>query len=162
MEGKILIACVGNIFLGDDAFGVVVAQHLANTNLPEHVVVKDFGIRSYDLAYALMEKWDLTILVDAVPQNGDPGTVYLFEPDTASPEGHEAFLDAHSMNPVSVIQLVKALGGKLGRLLVVGCEPSCVQDAGEFGLSEPVKRAVQEAISMIQELVTTTNRASAA
>lgn len=163
MEGKILIACVGNIFLRDDAFGVEVAQRLANVDLPEHVVVKDFGIRSYDLAYALMETWDLRILVDALPRGGEPGTVYLIEPDTSSIEGHEVSLDAHSLNPVTVIQLVNALGGKVGRMLVVGCEPASLEAAdGVLGLSDPVTRAVNEATLMIQELVTTTNRASAA
>jgi len=161
MEGKILVACVGNIFLGDDAFGVEVAQRLASVVLPEHVVVKDFGIRSYDLAYALIENWELTILVDAVPQGGVPGTVYVIEPDASVVDGG-ASLDAHSMNPVSVIQLVHALGGQLGRMLVVGCEPATVSDNGQFGLSEPVQAAVTEAVTAIKELVARNTRATAA
>jgi len=162
MKGRILIACVGNIFLGDDAFGVEVARRLSNEELPEHVVVKDFGIRSYDLAYALMENWDLSILVDAVSQGGEPGTVYVIEPDTTSIAKHEVSLDAHSMNPVSVIQLVHELGGGVGRMLVVGCEPATIDDNGQFGLSEPAQAAVAEAVTAIKDLVATNNRATAA
>jgi hypothetical protein len=75
VEHNILIACIGNIFLGDDAFGVEVARRLANQALPEGVRVIDFGIRSYDLAYALMDDWEFVILVDAAPRGGLPGTV---------------------------------------------------------------------------------------
>jgi len=153
MEGKVLIACVGNIFLGDDAFGVEVAQRLAQTALPPSVVVKDFGIRSYDLAYALMEKWELIVLVDAVTCGSEPGTVYTIEPDLM--EGHNSHsLDAHSMDPVSVLHLVNALGGKVERMLVVGCEPECIDadTGGNIGLSAAVNAAVDEAVRVILEL----------
>jgi hydrogenase maturation protease len=80
MKGKLLVAGIGNIFLGDDAFGVEVVKRLAQRPLPEGVRVVDFGIRSYDLAYALMDDWDLAILVDALPRGGEAGTVYTVEP----------------------------------------------------------------------------------
>src|SRR5215467_14434472 len=99
MKSKILVACVGNIFLGDDAFGVEVAKRLAPLQLPEGVSVIDFGIRSYDLAFALMSDWDLAILVDALPRGGKPGTLYLMEPELPHDERHQAIADAHSMNP---------------------------------------------------------------
>lgn len=152
---KLLVACVGNIFLGDDAFGVEVAQQLSGRRFPDGVTVKDFGIRSYDLAYALMEAWDLVILVDALPRDGKPGSVYVFEPDPSDGSDRAAAFDAHSMNPVAVLQLVGALGGKIKRLLVVGCEPATVEpDAnGNIGLSAPVAAAVAEAIEAIQELI---------
>jgi hydrogenase maturation protease len=152
---KLLVAGVGNIFLGDDAFGVEVTQQLSGRRFPDGVTVKDFGIRSYDLAYALMEGWDLVILVDALPRGSKPGTVYIFEPDPPNESAQPGAFDAHSMNPVAVLQLVGALGGKVGRLLVVGCEPATVEpDAnGNIGLSAPVAAAVKDAIEVIQELV---------
>ena len=127
MNGRILVVGIGNIFLGDDAFGVEVVERLAKRPLPIGVTVRDFGIRSYDLAYALMENWDLVILVDALPRGGEPGTLYAMEAEL--PEGNETppSLDAHTMNPVAVFQLVSALGGKVGRTLVVGCEPAGVE-----------------------------------
>jgi hydrogenase maturation protease len=165
-NGLILVAGVGNIFLGDDAFGVEVAQRLAARALPPNVRVVDFGIRSYDLAYALMDPWELVILVDAVPGGDEPGTVYLIEPEL--PSGGEAptdfGFDAHSMNPVAVLQLVNTLGGEMSRLMVVGCEPSTVDsDAdGETGLSKPVEAAVDEAIRMIDQLISEVSKAKAA
>jgi hydrogenase maturation protease len=158
MKGNVLVAGVGNIFLGDDAFGVEVVSRLSLRQLPHGVCVADYGIRSYDLAYALMEDWNLVILVDALPRGGEPGTLYTLEPNF--PEGGAAppSLDAHSMNPVAVLQLVSALGGKPGRMLVVGCEPDSVEpdEAGNMGLSDPVNAAVEEAVRMIEELITST------
>ncbi|MGA3185628.1 MAG: hydrogenase maturation protease [Bryobacteraceae bacterium] len=147
----ILIACVGNIFLGDDGFGVEVARRLASRTLPPEVCVKDYGIRSFDLAYALMEPWDLTILVDACARGDAPGTVYLIEPD---PVEDAPQIEPHGMNPMSVLRLVKSLGGTPGRILIVGCEPAELGSEydGQMGLSEPVEAAVEEAIALLESL----------
>lgn len=155
MNRKLLIAGIGNIFLGDDAFGVEVAKRLAQRTLPEGVGVADFGIRSYDLAYALMDDWDLVIMVDALPRGERPGTLYTFEPELPAEGDLPASLDAHTMNPVAVLQLVKALGGSLGRILVVGCEPATLEPDphGNIGLSTPVAAALDEAVGMIEELI---------
>jgi hydrogenase maturation protease len=151
---SVLVACVGNIFLGDDGFGVEVARRLAERKLPDGVRVVDFGIRSYDLAYALMEDWDLTVLVDAVPRGGEPGTIYVIEPELPSGSVTPA-LDAHAMNPVAVLQMVAALGGAVKRMLVVGCEPARGQanEEAAMDLSEPVRAAVDEAVRVVEELV---------
>jgi hydrogenase maturation protease len=145
---SILIAGIGNIFLGDDAFGVEVAQRLAAREWPEGVRATDFGIRGFDLAFALLDGIDLTIFVDATPRGGEPGTLYLIEPCT---DDIHADVDGHSMNPLAVLRLVKTMGGEFGRLLIVGCEPeSC--DEG-IGLSSRVAQSVARAIEMIDELV---------
>jgi hydrogenase maturation protease len=153
---RILIACVGNIFLGDDGFGVEVARRLAFQTLPPEVLVKDFGIRGFDLAYALMEPpYDLTILVDACPRGGEPGTVYLIEPDPVEEESSQLRFEMHGMNPIKILRMVKSMGGTPGRILVLGCEPvGCGSDHdGRLGLSEPVDAAVEEAIVLIKSLV---------
>jgi hydrogenase maturation protease len=154
MSGRILVAGVGNIFLGDDAFGVEVVRQLARKTLPQSVRVVDFGIRSYDLAYALMEDWDLVILVDAMARGDAPGTVYIMEPELPA-SGDPATVDAHTMNPFSVLQLVKALGGKCGRMLVVGCEPANLEPdtEGNIGVSELVGAAVDQAVGVVEELI---------
>ena len=154
MKAKVLVAGVGNIFLGDDAFGVEVVKKLRERPLPGYVSVRDFGIRSIDLAYALMDDWDLVILVDAVPRGGAPGTLYTIEPEF--PDNSESVtLDAHTMNPASVLQLVRTLGGHPGRLLLVGCEPATVEpdSKGNFALSASVGAAVDEAIRTIENLI---------
>ncbi len=152
---RILVAGIGNIFFGDDAFGCEVASQLARRPLPEGVIVTDFGIRSYDLAYALMDGYDATILVDATPQGNPPGTIYLIEPDLKKlDELTEEAVNAHSMNPVRVLQLVRSLGGTPGWLRVVGCEPEVLEgEEGAMGLSEKVTAAVAPAIEMIEGLI---------
>jgi hydrogenase maturation protease len=165
MRPRILIAGIGNIFLGDDAFGVEVVQRLAERTWPANVDVVDFGIRGFDLTMALLEDIDLVILVDAASRGGAPGTLYVIEPEPVEPDEPEptrAMLDPHSLDPVKVLQLVKAMGGKPGRVLVVGCEPESVGSDLDWdvtpGLSEPVQRAVDEAILLIESLVGEANR----
>lgn len=151
MDHRILIAGIGNIFAADDAFGVDVIRELTQHPLPEAVFAKDFGIRSYDLAYAMMDGYSTTILVDATSRGQPPGTVYLIEPDVDAING-QTNVDAHCLNPVAVLQLVQALGGKVGKLYLVGCEPE-VLDSDEIGLSPSVRAAVPQAVQMIESLV---------
>jgi hydrogenase maturation protease len=153
----ILVACIGNIFLGDDGFGVEVARQLINHPLPRQVLVKDFGIRGLDLAYALLDPWDLTILVDACQRGGEPGELYLIEPETSELDGSVA-MDAHTMNPTAVLRMVKSLGGTPGRILIVGCEPAELgsDEEGQMGLSDAIQAAVPEAIRMIEDVIAIT------
>jgi hydrogenase maturation protease len=153
---RILIAGIGNIFLGDDGFGVEVVQRLAARSLPGGVQVADFGIRGFDLAYALLNGYDVTILVDAIPRGEAPGTVCVLEPDLGHPgsQEDEAAIETHGMNPMRVLNMVKSMGGQLKRILVVGCEPLTLgPEEGAMGLSAPVDAAVNEAASMIESLV---------
>jgi hydrogenase maturation protease len=154
MKERILVAGIGNIFLGDDAFGVEVVGRLGN--LPDSVRVVDFGIRGFDLVYALVDGYEATILVDATPRGGAPGTLYTIEPDLRQFDAPGmASFEAHNLDPVKVLGTVRAMGGKVNRLLVVGCEPSSLDDeeGGRMGLSEPVAAAVDEAVTMIESLV---------
>ncbi len=157
MSQRILIACVGNIFLGDDAFGVEVARVLATREFPEGVRVVDFGIRAFDLAYALLDPWDTVILVDAVPRGDVAGTLYTIEPDLSSiaaAETDDPPLDGHSMDPVKVVQLAQKMGSVTARLLVVGCEPADFGgEEGLMGLTEPVQNSIAAAADMVEELV---------
>lgn len=151
---RVLIACIGNIFLGDDGFGVEVARRMAGRPLPPGVILKDFGIRGFDLTYALLEPWNLVVLVDACPREGEPGTVYVIEPDAVA-DTAAARLDAHVMNPMAVLRTVKSMGGPQNRILIVGCEPEDLgpEDEGRLGLSDPVYAAVERAVHMVEALV---------
>jgi hydrogenase maturation protease len=153
---RVLVAGVGNIFLGDDGFGVEVVRRLAEREMPEGVEVKDFGIRGMDLAYALQEDYEAVVFVDAAPRGEEPGTVYLIEPEIE--EDGEISLDTHGMDPVKVIKLSRALGAKPTRTLVVGCEPRVVLSGEDYDdmlmeLSEPVQAAVGEAVKLVESLV---------
>jgi hydrogenase maturation protease len=160
MAPSILVAGIGNIFLGDDAFGVEVAQQLRARPLPDGVQVVDFGIRGLDLAYALCDAPDVVILVDATQRGEAPGTLYLIEPELdcqPATDPGELLVDAHSLDPARVLRLAAALGGRAARVLVVGCEPLALEeaDASELpdGLSAPVRAAVTEAVRMIESLI---------
>ncbi len=152
---KILVAGIGNIFLGDDAFGSEVARRLMHETLPGQVRVMDFGIRSYDLAYAMMDGYDVTILVDITSQGQAPGTVSLIAPDLNQlNELDERMADAHSLNPVRVLQMLQAFGSLPGKLYLIGCEPAILEvEDGQIGLSETVERSVPQAIELIKSLV---------
>jgi hydrogenase maturation protease len=160
----ILVAGIGNIFLGDDGFGVEVAQRLARRALPDGVRVADFGIRGYDLAYALIAGADHTILVDAAPRGEAPGTVYVIAPDldALGGAGGPAMLDAHDMNPLHVLRLARSLGATLHDVLVVGCEPATLgPEEGQMGLSAPVEAAVDNAVTVVESLVARLHAAAA-
>ncbi len=152
-----LIAGVGNIFLGDDGFGVEVASRLADAGLPDWVRVADYGISGMHLAYDLAEGFETTILVDATPRGGDPGTVYVLELDPAAPSAAAVpnrgipLLDGHGMQPDVVFGMLNLLGADAGRVLMVGCEPASIDE--RIGLSEPVTAAVGEAVRIVLDLV---------
>jgi hydrogenase maturation protease len=154
------VAGIGNVFLGDDGFGVALVSRLARRALPAGVEVVDFGIRGMDLAYAMGEGFETVVLLDATPRGEAPGTLYVIEADLD--EAPEGVPDAHGMDPLQVLALARTLGGPLPRTLVVGCEPQ-TQMTGEeedvvFDLSEPVRAALDGAerlvLSVLEDLTT--------
>lgn len=152
---NVLVAGIGNIFEGDDAFGCEVVRALFARRLPADVRVIDFGIRGLDLVYALMDKPGLTILVDATRQGGAPGTLYTMEPDlTSLTASVPATLDSHAMDPLRVLAAAQAIGGELGRILLVGCEPADLGgEEGRMGLTPPVAAAIETAVDMLEDLI---------
>jgi len=150
MATRTLVAGIGNIFNGDDGFGSEVAQRLASRSMPAGVRVEDYGIRGVHLAYELLEGYDLLVLVDALPRGEPAGTVSVIEPDLDF--GDVPPVDSHQLDPVAVLAMVAKLGGEIGRVLVVGCEPADVGDG--IGMSAPVSAAVDDAIRMVEEILT--------
>ncbi len=159
VRASVLVAGIGNIFLGDDAFGVETAQRFERAGAPQGARVVDFGIRGYDLAYALTSGYDAAILVDAAPRGGEPGTLYLIEPDLADLDGAEnqaalPVADAHAMDPLSVIRMARNIGELPARILVLGCEPADLGgDEGRLGLSAAVEGAVDLAVERLRSLL---------
>ncbi len=155
MTPRILVACIGNIFLGDDGFGVEVARRLAARPLPARTRVVDFGIRGMDLVYALLEDYDAVIFVDAAPRGEPPGTLYLIEPRIE--QDGEVTLATHGMDPVKVLKLAWALGAKPTRTYLVACEPAVLGSEDDedvlVELSAPVRAAVDEAVRMVESLL---------
>jgi hydrogenase maturation protease len=119
------------------------------------VRVVDFGIRGLDLTYALLDGYEAVVLLDAAPRGERPGTLYVLEVPHDTAEGEPAAVEGHGMDPVKVLRLAAAMGGRVGRLFVVGCEPSPPAEGDEMamGLSDPVRTAVEEAIPLVESLV---------
>jgi hydrogenase maturation protease len=145
-QPRILVAGIGNIFLGDDAFGVEVIRRLSAQELPETVRVRD-----------LLDGYDLTILVDACPRGDAPGTLYVIEPEVNQDDQSESApiaLDAHTMNPVSVIRMARTMGPISKRIVLVGCEPATLGgEEGRMGLSETVSASVDGAVKLVEKLI---------
>ena len=155
---QILVAGIGNIFMGDDAFGVEVAQRLAKRSLPDGVKVVDFGIRGIDLTYALLDGYDAVILVDTAQVGAAPGTVRIVAPELHfhEPVAPEApLIEPHDLDPAKVLRLAAALGSSCRRILLVACEPATFGngDAEAMGLSPAVAAAVDEAVAVVEKLI---------
>jgi hydrogenase maturation protease len=158
--GRILVAGIGNVFLADDGFGVEVVSRLDRSALPDVVDVADYGIRGVHLAYELLGgRYDTLVLVDAVPSGEAPGTISVLdvteEQDEAGPASGDAFhapvMDGHGLHPQAVLGLIRTLGGRVGRVLVVGCQPELVEE--RMGLSPTVDAAVDEALAVLTEVL---------
>ncbi|WP_036262715.1 hydrogenase maturation protease [Methylocapsa aurea] len=159
---RILVACVGNIFLGDDGFGAAVAQALARRRLPAGVSVVDYGIRGVDLTYALLEDYAYVVLVDAVRRGGRPGSVYLIEPErlAGDPAPEDLLMSPHDLDPAKVLRLAAAMGSGCRRVFLIGCEPlrfggeeEGFAGEGLLELSPPVAAAVDIGVAMVEDVI---------
>jgi hydrogenase maturation protease len=152
---RVLVAGIGNVFLGDDGWGVALAGRLAVRAQPRGVDVVDFGIRGMDLAYAMQDDYAAVVFLDATPRGEPPGTLYVIEPDL---DEIEMTIDAHGMDPVKVLALARTLGAeRLPRTLVVGCEPLTRMSAEDerivAELTEPVRASLTEAVALVEDLL---------
>lgn len=158
-SNQVLVAGIGNIFLGDDGFGSQVARELLLLDWPDEVCVVDYGIRGIDLAYALLDGYAAVILIDAIPGNEPPGTLRVIEPEIGELDSQQTsatLLDAHALHPLKVLQSVTAMGGECKKILIVGCQPADLGgEHGRMGLSEPVQAVVDEAVKLVKRLVRT-------
>jgi hydrogenase maturation protease len=146
-----LVAGVGNVFFGDDGFGSVAARRLLERELPDHVRVVDFGIGSIHLSFELLGGYDTVIIVDGVVRGGEPGTIYVLEPDLDAARTYAEPADAHTVDPDAVVAMVAASPACPCRVLVVGCEPASTAPVME--LSAPVAAAVDRACDAVIEIV---------
>jgi hydrogenase maturation protease len=152
---SILIAGVGNAWLRDDGFGGEVARRLEQRELPDGVSVMDAGTGGLDLAYEVVRGYDALVILDVSREGGDPGTLYVMEPDEdsvqASIEDGEV-INPHAMDPHTVLRFVKSVGAWPGRVVVIACEPADIEQMG-WGLSEQVQEAVERAVDLVVETV---------
>ena len=148
---KVLVAGIGNLFMGDDGFGCEVARQLSQRPQADGVHVRDFGTRGVDLAYELGGGYDAAIFIDAAARGGTPGTLYVLDPQAA---GAPVTVDGHALRLHEVLPLAGRVGGLPGTLRLVACEPATLEgdDAG-VGLSAPVSAAIEPAVQLVERLV---------
>ncbi len=165
MSGRTLVAGVGNVFLGDDAFGSEVARLLAGRPSQPGVVVKDFGIRGVHLVYELLDGCDLFVLIDAAPRGNPPGTLTVLEVDPSdcvleddSSLMTAQLMDGHGLAPDEIFAMLTSMGGRPGRSLVVACEPADVSPG--MGLSAEVQAALPHAVRAVEEILRTNSSES--
>ena len=152
---SILIAGVGNAWLRDDGFGGAVARALSERDLPEGVEVMDAGTGGLDLAYEVMRGYDALVILDVSQQGGDPGTLYVMEPEEESVPGaieDGELINPHGMDPQTVLRFLKSAGAWPGRVIVVACEPADVGEMG-WGLSDQVADAIERAAALVLDTV---------
>jgi hydrogenase maturation protease len=154
MNRKVLVACIGNVFLGDDGFGSEVAQLLSSCDAGDDVKVVDYGIRTIELAYALLEPWEAVILVDAVQRDGPPGTLYLLRPGDAVTAVCSVSLDQRTISPAQVMAAARSLGPLRTDVYLLGCQPLQFGDdhCGGMRLSAPVAHAIPKAAELVRAL----------
>lgn len=154
MLPSILVAGIGNIFHGDDSFGIEVLQKLALSSLPGNVRLMDIGIRGVDLAFAMLDGYETIILIDATSQGGPPGTLYTMELDPDDLPDGASLANAHGLDPASVLSAAKNMGARFGKVFLVGCEPLVLEsENGRIGLSDVVQAAVRPAVETVQKLL---------
>jgi hydrogenase maturation protease len=149
----ILVAGVGNIFLGDDAFGSHVARRMIECFSASNVRIIDFGIRGLGLAYALTEGYDASIIVDTFARGAEAGTIYVVEPDAGEIDRAAERIEAHAMDPVRILALARSMGAELRNVRIVGCEPATFEPNEGMDLSPQVAAAVEPTIQIIQSLI---------
>jgi hydrogenase maturation protease len=152
---SILVAGVGNAWLRDDGFGGEVARRLQGRALPDGVAVMDAGTGGLDLAYEVMRGYEALVILDVSRQGGEPGTLYVIEPDEESVLGaieDGETINPHGMDPQTVLRFVKSIGAWPGRVVVIACEPGVLDEIG-LGLSEQVEDAVERAVALVVETI---------
>jgi hydrogenase maturation protease len=145
---RTLVACLGNVFRGDDAFGVRVAERLAGRPSRPGVAVRDFGVRGLDFAYALLDGYDAVVVVDASPRGRSPGTLSVLEIDVRElgPEAADGSdVETHGMTPLKALRWARSMGARLERVRLVACEP------GELGTEEDVLVALSPGVAAAVE-----------
>ena len=160
-QPRILVAGIGNVFKGDDGFGVEVARALSKPTdrdhraLPDDVEFIEFGIRGVDLAFAITSGYEIVILIDAMARGGEPGSVCVIQPRAADLRGSATAMQGHNLDPLSVLQWASGMVDALPEVYVVGCEPSEIPDEEDLveGLTPPVRAAVGKAVELIHKLV---------
>lgn len=153
-EPRILVVGVGNVLHGDDGFGVAVARHLAEIELPAGVDVTETGIGGIHLVHELMAGYDALIVVDAVDRDRPPGTVMVIDAEVIDvqelpvDQRHDLLADMHLATPERALMVANAVGVLPDRTIIVGCQPVETETLG-IGLTDTIAGAVEVGVAEV-------------
>lgn len=138
------IICFGNPLHGDDGFGPAVYQRLASFPLPRGVRLFDCGTAGLG-ALAAFEACDEAVIVDALAPAGAPGRLSYPSPKTIS---LESAVPGHGSGLGYLLRVLASQPEPAPKLRILAAEASIVAPF-QPGLSEPVAKAVEEAVAAL-------------
>ncbi len=148
---------IGNSLMTDDGAGVHVVQALGNRKLGEHIRVLDGGTLSFTLLDEV-EAAEFLIIADAAELHSEPGTVQLFrDQEMDAYLGSSNRPSVHEVNLMDVLMAARIRGRMPKRYALVGIQPQSIGWGTEP--SPTVARAVDQAASIIEQLIQTAGRA---
>ena len=113
----------------------------------------DAGTGGLDLAYEVMRGYDALVILDVSRQGGEPGTLYVMEPDEESVEPASRTARRSTRTgwiPQTVLRFVKSVGAWPGRVVVVACEPAEVEEIGLRAVAEQVQARSSGAVELVR------------
>ncbi|MCP4609106.1 MAG: hydrogenase maturation protease [Planctomycetes bacterium] len=149
-DKSVLILGCGNVLLEDDGFGPAVAQQLQRDfTIPSDVCVLDTGTSVREILFDTIlsdKKPSKIVIVDAMDCGLEPGELFNMDIDSYP----KIKLDDFSLHQVPTSNLLRELRDLCGiEIVVVACQVAGACDSVNPGLSEPVNKAVGQAVEMI-------------
>lgn len=146
---RIGIIGLGNVLMGDDAFGPYVTQVLeANYLFPENVVLMDLGTPSLDLV-SHIEELDAAIIIDCVHSKGQPGELRFYNRDEILGNPIQPRISPHEPGLKEAILIAEFHGYGPGEALLIGVIPEATLTG--VGLSSAARDAIPKAVEAVLE-----------
>jgi hydrogenase maturation protease len=148
---RVVVVGLGNVLMGDDAFGPWVVQTLlAEHDFQEGVAVEDLGTPGLDLMPYVTDV-EALVLVDTVRSDAAPGTVRLYRRDDLLKHPPQARLSPHDPGVKEALLTAEFAGRGPREVLLVGAVPETT--AMGVGLSPALRAAVPlAAAEVLREL----------
>ena len=138
---------LGNVLMGDDAFGPWVVQTLlAGYEFPEGVSVEDLGTPGLDLVPYVTDL-EALVLVDTVRAPAPPGTMRVYRRDDLLKHPPQARLSPHDPGVKEALLTAEFAGRGPRDVLLVGAVPA--DTAMGVHLSQRLREAVPLAVAEV-------------
>jgi hydrogenase maturation protease len=144
---RIGVLGIGNVLMGDDAFGPYVVKLLeAAYEVPPAVELLELGTPGADLSLHL-EDLDAAVVVDTVKVSGAPGELRLIEKGALLAREPVLPASPHEPGLREALFTLEFRGGAPVEVRLVGVIPERVEM--DVGLSAPVRAALPAALDMV-------------